>query len=71
VVALTILTLDITKTMPSYEYKCNTCGVSREVFYGLDEDKLDPICCTRAMGRVWGSVPVVFKGSGFYKTDNK
>jgi putative FmdB family regulatory protein len=57
--------------MPSYEYKCNTCGVSREVFYGLDEDKLDPICCTRAMGRVWGSVPVVFKGSGFYKTDNK
>jgi putative FmdB family regulatory protein len=68
---LTILILDIIKTMPNYEYKCNTCGITREVFYSLDEDRPDPICCATAMSRVWGNTPVIFTGTGFYKTDNR
>ena len=57
--------------MPNYEFRCETCDGTREVFYSLSEKILNPICCTRAMGRIWGTVPVVFKGSGFYKTDNR
>lgn len=69
VVALTILIM--VGKMPNYEFKCGECGSSREVHFFIDEDILNPICCTRAMDRVWGSIPVVFKGTGFYKTDNR
>jgi putative FmdB family regulatory protein len=57
--------------MPNYEYKCNKCGITREVFYSLDEERPDPICCATAMSRVWGNIPVIFTGKGFYKTDNR
>ena len=57
--------------MPNYEFKCEECGSSREVHFFIDEDILNPICCTRAMNRVWGSIPAIFKTGGFYKTDNR
>lgn len=66
-----LITLTMVGIMPNYEFRCDECGSSREVYASLNEEILNPICCTRAMSRVWGSIPAIFKTGGFYKTDNK
>lgn len=55
------------KKMPTYDYRCNKCGIVREVFRQLGEDS-EPICCEMSMERVWSAPPVHFKGNGFYTT---
>jgi putative FmdB family regulatory protein len=56
--------------MPKYDYKCNTCSSQIEFERGFGEDR-EPSCCGDTMTRVWGSIGVIFNGSGFYSTDNK
>lgn len=58
--------------MPLYTYKCNDCDHEFEVRQRMVEDPLT-ICpvCGGAIRRVVSSVGVVFKGSGFYVTDNR
>lgn len=57
--------------MPIYEYECAVCNSRFERRQQFDEEPISvcPECAGRAR-RVIHSVPVLFKGSGFYCTDN-
>ena len=66
-----MLILDITKIMPSYEYSCWACGGTREIEAGMNEPHITPVCCDISMARVWSATSAIFKGNGFYKTDNR
>ena len=58
--------------MPIYEYECCACQCRFERKQRFDEEPVAmcPICQGKAR-RVIHSVPVIFKGSGFYITDNR
>jgi putative FmdB family regulatory protein len=58
--------------MPTYEYECKKCHSRFELkrSFGEDGGATCPECSGKA-GRIFTSVPVIFKGSGFYVTDNK
>lgn len=58
--------------MPTYEYVCTDCGDDLEVVQSIHADSLT-ICpsCGGRLRKVFGNVGVVFKGSGFYKTDSR
>lgn len=58
--------------MPTYEYKCDECGVVFERFQHFSEEPLKTCPeCTGAVHRVIQPVGIIFKGKGFYVTDNK
>jgi putative FmdB family regulatory protein len=59
--------------MPTYEYQCNSCGHSFEAFQRITEDPLKrcPRCGKKVRRLIGGGVGIIFKGSGFYTTDNK
>ena len=58
--------------MPTYEYKCDECGIVFDRFQHFSEEPLR-ICpeCSGPIHRVIQPVGIVFKGKGFYVTDNK
>jgi putative FmdB family regulatory protein len=58
--------------MPTYEYECESCGKTFELFQSITERpvKKCPACGRRkAQRRIGSGGAVIFKGSGFYKTD--
>ncbi len=58
--------------MPTYEYACTTCGERLEVVQKFADDPLTECpSCHGALRKVFSAVGVVFKGSGFYKTDSR
>lgn len=59
--------------MPTYEYVCTTCGAPIEVVQSIHEPALTdcPSCSDGRLRKVFGNVGVVFKGSGFYRTDSR
>lgn len=59
--------------MPTYEYVCTKCGNSLEVVQSIHDPSLTtcPVCGDGRLRKVFGNVGVVFKGSGFYRTDNR
>lgn len=59
--------------MPTYQYQCDACGAPLEVVQSFSEDALTecPACNAPELRKVYGSVGVVFKGSGFYRTDSR
>lgn len=58
--------------MPTYQYRCTECGHAFEQFQSFSDDALT-VCpeCSGRLRKVFNSVGVVFKGSGFYKTDSR
>ena len=58
--------------MPTYQYACTSCGERLEVVQKFSDDPLAvcPVCDGR-LRKLFSSVGVVFKGSGFYKTDSR
>ncbi len=58
--------------MPTYEYVCTQCGEPLEVVASIHDAALTecPACGGR-LRKVFGNVGVVFKGSGFYRTDSR
>lgn len=58
--------------MPIYEYECEQCGVRFERLQRMSDPPLSdcPECGSR-VHRVMQPVGIIFKGSGFYVTDNK
>ena len=58
--------------MPTYEYACRNCGSHLEVVQSFSDDPLtDCPHCGGALRKVFGSIGITFKGSGFYKTDSR
>jgi putative FmdB family regulatory protein len=58
--------------MPTYDYECDACGHSFELFQSISEavKKKCPECGKPKLRRLFGTgAAVVFKGSGFYQTD--
>jgi putative FmdB family regulatory protein len=57
--------------MPTYEYKCSACGHTFEEMHGID-DRVDRCpSCGGVVRRLFHPVGIIFKGSGFYKTDSR
>ena len=58
--------------MPTYQYTCTECGEGLEVVQKFTDDALT-VCpnCGGALRKVFSSVGIVFKGSGFYRTDSR
>lgn len=59
--------------MPLYAYRCKNCGYEFEERQRMMDDPLTvcPNCEQAELRRVIDRVGVVFRGSGFYVTDNK
>lgn len=56
--------------MPTYQYRCKTCGHELEVVQAFTDDPLEQCPeCEGALKKVYGNVGISFKGSGFYKND--
>jgi putative FmdB family regulatory protein len=58
--------------VPTYSYACTECGNRFDAVQAFSDDALTT--CPKCSGRLrklFGSVGVVFKGSGFYRTDNR
>jgi putative FmdB family regulatory protein len=58
--------------VPTYQYSCTECDHAFEQFQSFSDDALSE--CPRCSGRlrkVYNAVGVVFKGSGFYRTDSR
>lgn len=58
--------------MPTYQYRCTSCNEELEVVQKFTDDPLT-VCpqCDGSLRKVFNAVGVVFKGSGFYATDNR
>jgi len=58
--------------MPVYEYACKSCGEHVEVAQSFKDDPLTTCpACGGALRKVFGSIGIAFKGSGFYRTDSR
>jgi len=59
--------------MPVYTYRCEACGVQFERHQSFTDAPLKtcPECRKKTLKKVITSTKIIFKGSGFYSTDNK
>lgn len=59
--------------MPIYTYRCEHCGVQFDRRQKFSDEPLTicPECETETLRKVYLPVGIVFKGSGFYATDNR
>ena len=58
--------------MPTYQYRCTSCANELEAVQKFTDDPLtDCPDCDGNLRKVYNAVGVVFKGSGFYATDNR
>ncbi len=58
--------------MPTYQYACTECADRTEVVQRFSDDPLT-VCtvCGGRLRKVYSPVGIVFKGSGFYRTDSR
>ncbi|NHB84449.1 zinc ribbon domain-containing protein [Tessaracoccus sp. HDW20] len=58
--------------MPTYQYRCTNCGSELEAVQKFSDAALT-VCpeCDGELRKVFSAVGVVFKGSGFYRTDSR
>ena len=58
--------------MPTYDYQCRSCSRVIEVIHPMTEDG-PAVCetCGGALRRVLFPAGIIFKGSGFYRTDSR
>ena len=58
--------------MPTYQYACTECGEQVEAVQKFTDDPLT-VCtnCGARLRKVYSPVGIVFKGSGFYRTDSR
>ncbi|ORC34423.1 FmdB family transcriptional regulator [Marispirochaeta aestuarii] len=59
--------------MPTYDYECQSCGHVFEYFQSMSDDPLKecPKCGKEVKRLIGGGMGIIFKGSGFYVTDNR
>ena len=68
----TLISLEVVSAaMPTYDYSCRSCGARFEAWQKMTDDPIT-ICptCGGPVRRIIYPVGLVFKGSGFYSTDN-
>jgi len=58
--------------VPTYQYQCNACEHAFEVVQSFTDAAIS-ICpeCGKDVRKIYSNVGIVFKGSGFYKTDSQ
>lgn len=58
--------------MPTYQYVCNQCAELTEAVQGFHDEPLK-VCpkCAGELRKIFSTAGVVFKGSGFYRTDSR
>ncbi|MBO0609390.1 FmdB family zinc ribbon protein [Myceligenerans salitolerans] len=58
--------------MPTYAYRCTECDHAFDIHQAFTDDALTacPECSGR-LRKVFGSIGVTFKGSGFYRNDSR
>lgn len=58
--------------MPTYAYACADCGHAFDIVQSFSDDSLT-VCpeCDGRLRKQFNAVGVVFKGSGFYRTDSR
>jgi putative FmdB family regulatory protein len=60
------------ETVPTYQYACTACGHQLEAVQSFADDPLTECpTCEGRLRKLFGSVGIVFKGSGFYRTDSR
>ncbi|WP_084628431.1 FmdB family zinc ribbon protein [Amycolatopsis nigrescens] len=58
--------------MPTYQYACKDCGHRFEAVQSFSDASLTECPqCTGTLRKLFGSVGVIFKGSGFYRNDSR
>jgi len=58
--------------LPTYEYACKQCGEHLDVVQRFTDDALTTCpSCAGSLRKVFGSIGISFKGSGFYKNDSR
>lgn len=59
--------------MPTYTYHCDNCGIRFDQYQKFSEEALNvcPECGEPTLRKVYQPVGIVFKGKGFYATDNR
>lgn len=58
--------------MPTYQYACTECGGQFEAIQKFSDDPLTVHeACGGRLRKVFSPVGIVFKGSGFYRTDSR
>lgn len=58
--------------MPKYEYACKSCGERLEVVQSFtDEPLTECAACGGVLRKVFSPPSISFKGSGFYRNDNR
>jgi putative FmdB family regulatory protein len=59
-------------TVPTYQYACTACGHQLEAVQSFTDEALS-VCpeCQGRLRKLFSGVGVVFKGSGFYRTDSR
>lgn len=58
--------------MPTYQYRCTECGTDLEAVQKFSDPALTECpTCHGSLRKVFNAVGVVFKGSGFYRTDSR
>jgi putative FmdB family regulatory protein len=58
--------------VPTYQYACTECGHQLEAVQSFSDEPL-AVCpaCEGRLRKLFNSVGIVFKGSGFYRTDSR
>ncbi|MDL9938958.1 zinc ribbon domain-containing protein [Gordonia sp. ABSL1-1] len=58
--------------MPTYSYACTECDNKFDIIQSFSDDSLTECPqCTGRLRKLFNSVGIVFKGSGFYRTDSR
>ncbi|RMI38763.1 FmdB family transcriptional regulator [Actinomadura harenae] len=58
--------------MPTYQYVCTECGEPLEVVQKFSDDALTECpACGGKLRKVFSAAGIIFKGSGFYRTDSR
>lgn len=59
--------------MPTYTYHCDNCGIRFDQYQKFSDAPLMvcPECGEPTLQKVYQPVGIIFKGKGFYATDNR
>jgi putative FmdB family regulatory protein len=58
--------------VPTYQYACTACGHQLEAVQSFADEPLTQCpACEGRLRKLFSSVGIVFKGSGFYRTDSR